>query len=58
MFGLFKKKSPLDKLGDEYRKLMEESHRLSHIDRAAADRKAAEADEVAKKMDALRAAEK
>jgi hypothetical protein len=58
MFGLFKKKSPLDKLGDEYRNLMEASHRLSHIDRAAADKKVAEAEKVAEKMDALRTAEK
>jgi hypothetical protein len=58
MFGLFKKKSELEKLGDLYQKLLSESHSLSHRDRAAADRKAAEAEEVAKKIDVLRAAGK
>ncbi|TVQ76586.1 MAG: Lacal_2735 family protein [Flavobacteriales bacterium] len=53
MFGLFKKKSPKDKLEAEYRKLLEESHRLSTVNRAESDKMAAKADEVLKKIEAL-----
>ena len=53
MFGLFKKKSEKEKLQEQYKKLMAESHRLSTINRAESDKKAAEADEVARKMEAL-----
>jgi DnaJ-domain-containing protein 1 len=53
MFGLFKKKSPKEKLQAEYRKLLEESHRLSTINRAESDKMAAKADEVLKKIEAL-----
>ncbi|MEM9674737.1 MAG: Lacal_2735 family protein [Cyclobacteriaceae bacterium] len=55
MFGLFKKKSELDKLQDKYRKLLAESHTLSQRDRRAGDEKMAEAEEVAKQIDALKA---
>lgn len=54
MFGLFKKKSELDKLQDKYRKLLAEAHTLSQRDRRAGDEKMAEAEEVAKKIDALK----
>ncbi len=53
MFGLFKKKSELEKLQDEYKKLMGDFHRLSTSDRSAADAAFAKAEEVGKKMDAL-----
>lgn len=55
MFGLFKKKTELEKLQDQYKKLSEESYKLSTIDRAKSDLKAAEAEEIAKKIDALKA---
>ena len=55
MFNLFKKKSPLDNLQAKYKKLMAEAHSLSQRDRRAGDQKMAEAEEVAKKIDALRA---
>ncbi len=54
MFGLFKKTTEKEKLQKEYAKLMEEAHKLSHSDRRKADEKVAEAEEVAKKMDALK----
>jgi len=54
MFGLFKKKSELEKLQDKYRKLLAEAHSLSQRDRRAGDEKMAEADEVAKKIDKLK----
>lgn len=53
MFGLFKKKSPVDKLQDEYKKLMEESYRLSTSDRKASDLKRAEAEDVLKQLEAI-----
>ena len=54
MFGLFKKKSAMEKLQDQYKKLMAESHRLSQHDRRASDEKSAEAEAIAKQIDALR----
>ncbi|MDY7394256.1 Lacal_2735 family protein [Aureibaculum sp. 2210JD6-5] len=53
MFGLFKKKSEVEKLNDRYKKLLAESHRLSTTNRKASDTKYAEADIVLKKIEAL-----
>lgn len=53
MFGLFKKKSPKEKLEKKYRALLEEAHRLSKTDRSASDLKAAEAEAVLKEIEAL-----
>ncbi len=53
MFGLFKKKSEVDKLQNQYDKLMKEAHRLSTVNRSDSDQKYAEADEISKKIDAL-----
>ena len=52
MFGLFKK-DPLKKLQKQYKDLLEESFRLSTIDRKASDLKRAEAEEVMKEIEAL-----
>lgn len=54
MFGLFKKKTPLEKLQEKYNKLTEEAFRLSKTDRKASDAKQAEAAEVLKEMDDLK----
>ena len=43
MFKLFKKKSELDTLHLKYRKLLEESHKFSNINRRLSDEKIAEA---------------
>jgi hypothetical protein len=43
MFNLFKKKSKIDKLQEEYQKLLQESFTLSKTNRTESDRKAAEA---------------
>ncbi|MEL6537768.1 MAG: Lacal_2735 family protein [Bacteroidota bacterium] len=51
--GLFGKKSEKQKLQKKYEKLMAEAHKLSRSDRRAADQKTAEADAVAKQMEAL-----
>lgn len=55
MFGLFKKKSELDKLREQYKKLQEESFVLSKSNRSAGDKKLAEAEEVFKKIEELKA---
>lgn len=51
MFGFFKKKTKNEKLQEQYKKLMEEAHRLSHRNRRAADEKYAEAEEVAGRIE-------
>ncbi|MDE0472398.1 MAG: Lacal_2735 family protein [Ekhidna sp.] len=51
--GLFGKKSEKEKLHKQYKKLMKESFELSKTNRNASDRKAAEANEIAKKIEAL-----
>jgi len=57
MFNFFKKKSEVDKLSDKYKKLMEESYNLSKSNRQKSDAKVAEAEEVLKQIEALRAKE-
>jgi len=54
MFGLFKKKSELEKLSDEYKSLLEKSHKLSTTNRTEADKVMAEAEKIAKKIDLLK----
>ena len=53
MLGFFKKKTPLEKLQLEYKKLMAEAHKLSKVDRKKSDQKTAEANEVLNKIDDL-----
>ncbi len=53
MFGLFNKKSEKEKLQDQYSKLLKESHRLSTVNRAESDKIAAEADAIARKIEAM-----
>ncbi|WP_339923314.1 Lacal_2735 family protein [uncultured Cyclobacterium sp.] len=55
MFGLFKKKSPIEKLQEEYKSCMEKAHKASHHDRKLSDSLMAEAEVIAKKIDALKA---
>jgi hypothetical protein len=57
MFGLFKKRSELEQLQEQYKKLTQEAFRLSSIDRRKGDEKMAEAEAVAKKIEALKAAQ-
>lgn len=54
MFGWFKKKSRKEILEAKYKKLMEESYKLSHIDREASTKKNAEAEQVLEEMAALK----
>ncbi|RPD90748.1 Lacal_2735 family protein [Aureibaculum marinum] len=53
MFNLFKKKSEIEKLNDKYKKLLEESHKLSTTNRKESDSKYAEADEILRKIETL-----
>jgi hypothetical protein len=52
--GWFKKKTEEEKLIEQYDRLVKEAHRLSHTDRKASDAKQGEAEEVWKKVEALR----
>lgn len=58
MFGLFKKKSELEKLQDTYKSLLDKSYKLSHSNRTEADKVMAEAEEIAKKIEKLKKNEK
>jgi hypothetical protein len=53
MFGLFKKKSEKEKLQEQYASLMKEAHQLSTSNRKLSDQKVFEANEIAKKIEAL-----
>ena len=54
MFGLFKKKSSLEKLEERHAKLLQEAFDLSKRDRTAADAKTAEAAELELEIERLR----
>lgn len=53
MFGIFKKKTPLEKLQDRYKKLISEWHELSTTNRSASDAKYAEAQALLDEIDKL-----
>ncbi len=53
MFGLFRKKTELDKLQELYAKLQKEAFELAHSNRKAGDAKMAEAEAVAKRIEHL-----
>ena len=54
MFGLFKKKSELDKLQEKYEKLLKEAYILSTSNRKLSDSKTGEANEVLDKIELLK----
>ncbi|MDN3619189.1 Lacal_2735 family protein [Polaribacter undariae] len=54
MFGLFKKKSEIEKLQESYKKLMEEAFKLQAINRTNSDNKYLEADNILKKIESLK----
>lgn len=54
MFSIFKKKTKIEKLDAQYRKLLTESHKLSTINRKLSDSKFVEANEIAKQIEELR----
>ena len=58
MFGLFSKKSELDRLREKQADLLKQAYVLSKSDRSAADRKTAEAAELDAQIAELSAREK
>lgn len=57
MFNIFKKVSQTEKLNSQYKKLLEESYKLSTTNRKLSDRKAFEANEILKQIELLKAKE-
>lgn len=53
MFGLFKKKSEVEKLQEKYKKLMEDAYKLQSINRTDSDTKYKEADDILKEIEAI-----
>lgn len=53
MFKFLRKKTPVEKLQDQYKKLMSEWHELSSIDRAASDEKYLQAQRVLDEIDKI-----
>jgi hypothetical protein len=56
MFGLFKKKTELEKLQESYSKMLADAHKLSHSNRTASDKLLAEAELIGEKIDQLKQA--
>jgi hypothetical protein len=54
MFGIFKRKSKLEKLEEQYRRLLDDAYKLSTINRRQSDQKTAEANEILKQIEALK----
>ena len=54
MFGIFKKKSALEKLEDQYQKKMKEGYELQSINRRDSDQKFLEAQEILDQIDLLK----
>ena len=54
MLNLFKKKSKTEKLNAQYKKLLEESYKLSTTNRKLSDSKIAQANEILKQIDLLK----
>lgn len=54
MFGLFKKKSPIEKLEIKYQELLKEAYKLSTSNRTQSDAKTFEANEVLKQIELLK----
>jgi archaellum component FlaC len=54
MFGLFKKKTELEKLQESYEKLLSQYHKVSQINRTEADKLMDQAEQIGKKMDEIK----
>tara|TARA_R110002073_G_scaffold306012_5_gene475216 strand:+ start:59086 stop:59256 length:171 start_codon:yes stop_codon:yes gene_type:complete len=53
MFGIFKKKTELEKLQEQYKKKMKEGYDLQSTNRAASDQKYGEAQSIIEKIELL-----
>lgn len=54
MFGIFKKRSEVEKLELKYRKLLQEAFELSRVNRTASDEKQAEAQVILDKIELIK----
>ncbi|MDA9316491.1 Lacal_2735 family protein [Polaribacter sp.] len=54
MFGIFKKKTAVEKLEEKYKKVMEEGFKLQSINRSDSDQKYLEADTILKEIETLK----
>ncbi|SDG87684.1 Lacal_2735 family protein [Psychroflexus sediminis] len=54
MFGLFKKKTDLEKLEDQYKKLHKDAFELSKVNRQKSDAKLKEANDISKQIEELK----
>jgi hypothetical protein len=54
MFGIFKKKSEIEKLEEKYQKLLKEAYTLSTSNRKLSDSKTAEANDVLNQIELLK----
>jgi hypothetical protein len=54
MFGIFKKKTAVEKLQEKYKKVMEEGFKLQSINRSDSDQKYLEADNILKEIENLK----
>ena len=57
MFSFFRKKSELERLTEEYQAMLEQSFKLSTVDRKASDLKRAEAEALIPRIDELKNAQ-
>ena len=57
MFGIFRKKSKVEKLKLKYKKLIAEAHKYSKVNRKLSDRKMVEANEILNQIDQLNKSE-
>ena len=53
MFGIFKKKTELEKLEIKYKALLKEAYDLSKTNRSKSDQKTFEAEEISKQIEIL-----
>ena len=54
MFGIFKKKTKIEKLEIKYKALLKEAYDMSKTSRSKSDQKTFEAEEVSKQMEILK----
>lgn len=54
MLNIFKKKTKVEKLNEQYKKLLEESYKLSTTNRRLSDSKVAEANKILNQIDLLK----
>ena len=50
MFGIFKKKTEVEKLKEKHVRLLKEAHQLSSVNRRKSDEKLSESEEVMKRI--------